>query len=46
VDDLFQDLPSVPSSGNAAPGSSVSIGNESVDFDDLTKRFEALKKKK
>ncbi|ELU00235.1 hypothetical protein CAPTEDRAFT_169908 [Capitella teleta] len=44
VDTLFGDLPSVPNSGNA-PGS-VSVGGESVDFDDLTKRFDALKKKK
>jgi len=41
------ELPSVPSDtpvGGTSPGSSTK--NDDIDFDDLTKRFEALKKKK
>ncbi|KAK7108826.1 IST1 homolog [Littorina saxatilis] len=46
--DDFPDLPTVPS--NSLPDSrtigGTSAGGEDVDFDDLTRRFEALKKKK
>ena len=40
------DLPSVP--GNTIPGppGGTSAGGEDVDFDDLTRRFEELKKRK
>ena len=43
------DLPAVPTSTLPDPGTSVggeSAGGEDVDFDDLTRRFEQLKKKK
>jgi len=43
----FPELPSVPSDtpvGGTTPGSSSK--DDDIDFDDLTKRFEALKKKK
>ncbi|CAH1799124.1 unnamed protein product [Owenia fusiformis] len=44
----FPELPDLPAVPGSDPGSSMSqgAGNESVDFDDLTKRFEELKKKK
>lgn len=43
----FPDLPTVPTNSLPVnpPGSS-SAGGEDVDFDDLTRRFEDLKKKK
>jgi vacuolar protein sorting-associated protein IST1 len=43
------DLPTVPTSTLPDPGNSVgttSAGGEDIDFDDLTRRFEKLKKKK
>ncbi|XP_012945750.1 IST1 homolog [Aplysia californica] len=48
-DDMFPDLPAVPSNTLPDLGHSVggdSAGGEDVDFDDLTRRFEQLKKKK
>ncbi|XP_076466842.1 IST1 homolog [Babylonia areolata] len=48
MDDTFPDLPTVPT--NSLPESRTlgdnSAGGEDVDFDDLTRRFEALKKRK
>ncbi|XP_062575238.1 IST1 homolog [Saccostrea cucullata] len=47
--DAFPDLPAVPNSTLPDPGNSVggtSAGGEDVDFDDLTRRFEQLKKRK
>ncbi|XP_061176718.1 IST1 homolog [Saccostrea echinata] len=47
--DTFPDLPAVPNSTLPDPGNSVggtSAGGEDVDFDDLTRRFEQLKKRK
>ena len=48
MDDAFPDLPTVPN--NSLPDSRAvggnSAGGEDVDFDDLTRRFEALKKRK
>lgn len=38
------ELPTVPA--NTLPGIEASAGGEDVDFDDLTRRFEELKKKK
>lgn len=38
----FPDLPELPS----VPSDSPSAPKDDLDFDDLTKRFEALKKKK
>jgi len=49
TDDMFPDLPAVPSNTLPEVGHSVggdSAGGEDVDFDDLTRRFEQLKKKK
>ena len=46
---MFPDLPAVPSNTLPDLGPSVgadSAGGEDVDFDDLTRRFEQLKKKK
>lgn len=45
-DDTFPELPSVPN--NTLPNSvgTTSAGGEDVDFDDLTRRFEELKKRK
>ncbi|KAH9492300.1 Vacuolar protein sorting-associated protein ist1 [Bulinus truncatus] len=46
-DDVFPELPTVPS--NTLPDLGNSVGGnsgEDVDFDDLTRRFEQLKKKK
>ena len=43
------DLPDIPSGNLSIPNSSVggqSGGGEDVDFDNLTRRFEELKKKK
>ncbi|RUS86362.1 hypothetical protein EGW08_005880 [Elysia chlorotica] len=48
-DDIFPELPTVPSNTLPDPGNSIgggSVGGEDVDFDDLTRRFEQLKKKK
>ncbi|GFR63075.1 IST1 homolog [Elysia marginata] len=48
-DDMFPELPAVPSNTLPDPGNSIgggSAGGEDVDFDDLTRRFEQLKKKK
>lgn len=48
-DDIFPELPTVPSNTLPDPGNSIgggSAGGEDVDFDDLTRRFEQLKKKK
>ncbi|KAL8621921.1 hypothetical protein ACOMHN_046125 [Nucella lapillus] len=47
LEDTFPDLPTVPASlpGSHAPGTH-SAGGHDVDFDDLTRRFEALKKRK
>lgn len=46
-DDLFPDLPAVPSNTLPDLGSTPNTDtNEDVDFDDLTRRFEELKKKK
>lgn len=44
----FPDLPSVPSSFSTPPGnpSGSTAGGDEMDFDDLTRRFENLKKKK
>jgi vacuolar protein sorting-associated protein IST1 len=46
--DDFPDLPTVPNSSLPASNTvgGTSAGGEDVDFDDLTRRFEALKKKK
>ena len=45
VDGLgLPDLPSVPV--NSLPPGASSAGGDDVDFDDLTKRFEELKKRK
>lgn len=47
--DKFPELPAVPTNTLPDPGNSVggsSAGGEDVDFDDLTRRFEQLKKKK
>ena len=47
--DAFPDLPAVPNNTLPDPGHSVggsSAGGEDVDFDDLTRRFEQLKKRK
>lgn len=47
--EAFPDLPAVPNSTLPDPGNSVggsSAGGEDVDFDDLTRRFEQLKKRK
>lgn len=49
ADDMFPDLPAVPSNTLPDLGRSVggdSAGGDDVDFDDLTRRFEQLKKKK
>ena len=46
MDDGFLDLPTVPSNTLPDTVGSTSAGGEDVDFDDLTRRFEALKKKK
>ena len=49
MEDNFPDLPAVPTNTLPELGNTVgsqSAGGEDVDFDDLTKRFEALKKKK
>ena len=47
ADDLFPDLPAVPSNTLPDLGSTTNADtNEDVDFDDLTRRFEELKKKK
>ena len=40
------ELPSVPANSFPAPPGGASTGSEDVDFDDLTRRFEELKKKK
>jgi vacuolar protein sorting-associated protein IST1 len=48
-DDMFPELPTVPTSTLPDLGNSVgggSAGGDDVDFDDLTRRFEQLKKKK
>ncbi|CAG5122954.1 unnamed protein product [Candidula unifasciata] len=48
-DDIFPELPTVPSNTLPDIGNSVgggSAGGDDVDFDDLTRRFEQLKKKK
>ena len=42
--DGLPDLPSVPI--NSLPPGGASAGGEDVDFDELTKRFEDLKKRK
>jgi len=43
----FPELPSVPATSVAPPRpGGASAGNDDVDFDDLTKRFEELKKRK
>ncbi|XP_076444666.1 IST1 homolog [Babylonia areolata] len=46
--DDFPELPTVPTSslGGSRTVGGTSAGGEDVDFDDLTRRFEALKKKK
>lgn len=47
--DGFPELPTVPTNTLPDPGNSVgtsSAGGDDVDFDDLTRRFEQLKKKK
>lgn len=44
--DSFPDLPAVPNSTLPDPPGSTSAGGEDVDFDDLSRRFEELKKKK
>ena len=46
---MFPELPAVPNNTLPDPGNSIgggSAGGEDVDFDDLTRRFEQLKKKK
>ena len=46
---MFPELPTVPSNTLPSPGNSIgggSAGGDDVDFDDLTRRFEQLKKKK
>ena len=43
--DTLPDLPAVPSNSLPQVGG-ASAGGEDVDFDDLTRRFEDLKKKK
>jgi vacuolar protein sorting-associated protein IST1 len=43
--DFLPELPSVPTGASMNPGG-ASAGGEDVDFDDLTKRFEELKKRK
>lgn len=40
------DLPSVPDDNLNGPKSGDKDGDEDIDFDDLTRRFEELKKKK
>ena len=40
------ELPSVPRSNSPLPPGASSAGGENVDFDDLTRRFEDLKKRK
>uniref|UniRef100_A0A0B7B500 IST1 homolog n=1 Tax=Arion vulgaris TaxID=1028688 RepID=A0A0B7B500_9EUPU len=48
-DDMFPELPTVPNNTLPDLGNSVgggSAGGDDVDFDDLTRRFEQLKKKK
>ena len=42
--DNFPELPSVPA--NSLPPGTASSGGEDVDFDELTRRFEDLKKRK
>ena len=44
--DSFPDLPAVPMSTLPDPPGSSSAGGEDVDFDDLSRRFEELKRKK
>lgn len=44
--DSFPELPAVPNSTLPDPPGSTSAGGEDVDFDDLSRRFEELKKKK
>lgn len=44
--DSFPDLPQVPNSTLPDPPGSTSAGGEDVDFDDLSRRFEELKRKK
>lgn len=44
--DSFPDLPAVPNSTLPDPPGSTSAGGDDVDFDDLSRRFEELKKKK
>ncbi|KAL4232772.1 Vacuolar protein sorting-associated protein ist1 [Mactra antiquata] len=44
--DSFPDLPAVPTSTLPDPPGSTSAGGDDVDFDDLSRRFEELKKKK
>ena len=48
MDDTFPDLPTVPTNSlpESRPVGGNSAGGEDVDFDDLTRRFEALKKRK
>ncbi|KAK7492079.1 hypothetical protein BaRGS_00016743 [Batillaria attramentaria] len=48
MDDTFPDLPTVPTSSlpDTRTIGENSAGGNDVDFDDLTRRFEALKKKK
>ncbi len=43
MDELLPELPSVP--GSVVPGA-ASTNSQNVDFDDLTRRFEELKKRK
>lgn len=52
-DNIFPDLPNVPMDLPDIPGSGGSSGdshpkpdNDEIDFDDLAKRFEELKKKR
>lgn len=40
------ELPSVPSDVPSGPYNPSSVNFEDIDFDDLTRRFEELKKKK
>ena len=44
--DSIPDLPPVPNSTLPDPPGSTSAGGEDVDFDDLSRRFEELKRKK
>lgn len=44
--DSFPELPAVPNSTLPDPPGSTSAGGDDVDFDDLSRRFEELKKKK